>query len=172
MDKSWIHYQRSSKEFHEGLCLFLNYAFENGFVTEDNKVKCPCKECANVSYKTRDEIYDDVVSCGMLRSYTLCTNVDQDLSETDGEEVGDDITRMLRDAYGLPMCADEDMSDMLDAEMSGMPSDSSAAQFYKLLEDSKKQLYPGCDKMSMMLFLKGALCRKTSHNLLVTKMED
>ncbi|KAI3876831.1 hypothetical protein MKW98_008875 [Papaver atlanticum] len=73
--------------------------------------------------------------------------------DNNGEEVGDDITGMLRDAYGIPMCADEDMGDMLDAEMSGMPSDNSAAQFYKLLEDSKKPLYPGCDKMSMMSFL-------------------
>ncbi|XP_026396208.1 uncharacterized protein LOC113290830 [Papaver somniferum] len=164
MDKSWVYYERSSKEFHEGLCLFLNYAFENGFVTEDNKVRCPCKKCANVHYKTRDEIYDDLVSYGMLRSYTRwyhhgegfrttfpCnlgaenTNVDQVIMDNNGEEVGDDITRMLRDAYGM------DMGDMLDAEMSGMPSDSSAAQFYKLLEDSKKPLYPGCDKMSMMM---------------------
>ncbi|RZC83065.1 hypothetical protein C5167_045857 [Papaver somniferum] len=126
MDKSWVHFERTSKEFHEGLCLFLNYAFENGFVTEDNKVKCPCKECANIHYKTRDEIYDDLVTCGMLRSYTVWyhhgegfrttfprnlgaenINADQVIMDNNGEEVGDDITGMLRDAYGLR--ADEDM---------------------------------------------------------------
>ncbi|KAI3835379.1 hypothetical protein MKW98_020495 [Papaver atlanticum] len=171
MDKSWVHHDRLSKEFDVGLRLFLDHAFENGFVTESIRMKCPCKECTNIYYKTRDEIYDDVVSCGMTKSYTVwyhhgesfrstfpstsnvgAENANAEVGDNDSEGLGDDITGMIRDAYGVPMCEDDDMGD-INVGASSIPSGNSAAQFYKLLEDSKKPLYPGCDKMSMMSFL-------------------
>lgn len=169
MDKIWVHKDRWSKEYEDGLRLFLDYAFENGFVTEDNRMKCPCRNCNNIRYHTKKEMFEHLVLHGMMRSYTIWYHHGESLSSTaasssrphdtsnevrnnNNEGLGDDIMGMLRGVYGIPRRDDEDM-DNGSGGVSDLPSDSSAAQFYRLLEDSKIPLYPGCDKMSMMSFL-------------------
>lgn len=51
--RKWMHNHRDSasgevtKEFHNGLCNFMNQAISQPFAIENNKIFCPCPKCVN-----------------------------------------------------------------------------------------------------------------------------
>lgn len=133
MDKSWVHKARWGKEYEDSVRLFLDHAFEKGVVTEDSKMKCPCRKCNNVNYKVRSEIFSDLILHGMMRNYTTWFHHGESLSSTvsssiapqdtcfevrnnNDERPGDDLFGMLRAVCGIPMRDDEGMDDRGDSE--------------------------------------------------------
>ncbi|RZC64364.1 hypothetical protein C5167_008056 [Papaver somniferum] len=128
MDKSWVHKDRWVKEYEDGVRLFLDHAFEKGVVTEDSKMKCPCRKCNNVNYKVRSEIFSDLILHGMMRNYTTWFHHGESLSSmvsssiapqdtcfevrnNNDERPGDDLFGMLRAVCGIPMRDNEGMDD-------------------------------------------------------------
>ncbi|KAI3982494.1 hypothetical protein MKX01_031233, partial [Papaver californicum] len=93
MDKSWVHKDRWGKEYEDGLRLFLDYAFKKGFVTEDSKMKCPCRKCNNLEFKLTSEMFGDLILHGMMRSYTVWFHHGERLSSTVSSSIAPQNTR-------------------------------------------------------------------------------
>ena len=83
---------------------FLNFAFS--FSSEEGTIRCPCVECNNVYFKTREEVQFDLVSMGIIQSYIHWYYHE----EEEGEEhelfseefsVGDDMLGMLNEGIEM-----------------------------------------------------------------------
>ncbi|KAG9458850.1 hypothetical protein H6P81_003358 [Aristolochia fimbriata] len=71
MDKSWMQNWRSrlfNKEYKEGVKYFMQKA--QTVVGSDNKVRCPCRVCANGDFHSLSRVEEHLFVHGMLPSYT------------------------------------------------------------------------------------------------------
>ena len=53
--------------YEEGVKRFLDFSFANA-ISRDT-IKCPCKNCSNVYYRSRDEVYEHLICDGFEKSY-------------------------------------------------------------------------------------------------------
>ncbi|KAJ8624850.1 hypothetical protein MRB53_033380 [Persea americana] len=67
MDKSWIHKSRASAAYKAGVQQFLDFAFANAISSD--RIKCPCKNCSNIYYRSRDEVYEHLICDGVDKGY-------------------------------------------------------------------------------------------------------
>ncbi|XP_026410820.1 uncharacterized protein LOC113306051 [Papaver somniferum] len=162
MDKSWVDKDPASLEYEEGLNAFLDYAYIHGKLNREGNLKCPCTDCKNFVCQERSRIVDDLVCYGMLPSYTNWIHhgersvstpapeirnedveVDTDV-DADGIRIRDDLSGLLGDAFPNEV---DNMENMQDG------TEDVNLNFKKLLEQSKKEFYPGCDKMTVLSFV-------------------
>ncbi|XXG46960.1 hypothetical protein AAC387_Pa02g1683 [Persea americana] len=137
MDKSWTLESRVSIAYEEGVKQFLDFAFANA-ISRD-RIKCPCKNCSNVYYRSRGEVYEHLICDGFEKSYARDvwvfhgeifaspqqTSHNVTLDEDVPDEV-DDMHRMLRSAFGIqdPESSSQEPEEEPNAE---------AVKFYKLI---------------------------------------
>ncbi|XP_055830880.1 uncharacterized protein LOC129899907 [Solanum dulcamara] len=159
MNKSWLNIRnRVDQKYRDGVEGFLNWAFSQPKV--NTMIRCPCKGCMNTVFKLRIDIRVDLLKKGFWDSYkvwdlhgevlvrvensnaALNDEVDVDSAEED------DITQMIHDAYGY-MNLDNNATYSEGNEEPNIY----ATKFYKLLEDGKTELYPGCTKVSKLSFV-------------------
>ncbi|XXG46959.1 hypothetical protein AAC387_Pa02g1683 [Persea americana] len=157
MDKSWTLESRVSIAYEEGVKQFLDFAFANA-ISRD-RIKCPCKNCSNVYYRSRGEVYEHLICDGFEKSYARDvwvfhgeifaspqqTSHNVTLDEDVPDEV-DDMHRMLRSAFGIqdPESSSQEPEEEPNAE---------AVKFYKLVEDADQELYPGCKNFTKLAFV-------------------
>lgn len=68
MDRSWINSNRLSDEYQNGITEFLEFVKENN--PDTTMYLCPCNRCLNMVKKNVDDIRDDLICDGFLKSYT------------------------------------------------------------------------------------------------------
>ncbi|XP_057247474.1 uncharacterized protein LOC104885382 [Beta vulgaris subsp. vulgaris] len=155
----------------KGVNEFLDYASNNLALSsdigeEDKKVPSPCNWCNNSRHKTREEIYNDLLLNGIVRSYVrwiyhgeykpLLKRSRNDL----GEGSSDDIFRMIHERFSIGV-SNNDVDDDLDEEQQSTEASlpkytkgtKEARIFENLMRDAHKTLYPGCDEFSKLSFI-------------------
>ncbi|PWA50202.1 transposase-associated domain-containing protein [Artemisia annua] len=69
MDRSWMYFApRASPQYVEGVEYFLDFAFEK--TSNNGKILCPCIDCHNMSFLTRDKVYDHLICSGFKKDYS------------------------------------------------------------------------------------------------------
>ncbi|KAF5814582.1 putative Transposase-associated domain-containing protein [Helianthus annuus] len=69
MDRSWMYLAPSSSQtFVNGVQTFLNFAFERACVN-GGLIKCPCTNCLNMKYKSRQTVLDHLICSGFRPEY-------------------------------------------------------------------------------------------------------
>jgi hypothetical protein len=69
MDKSWMQEtHRFGEKYSNGVEQFIRMA--RGHVDGLNRIKCPCRKCANRYYKPIDKVEDDLFINGIDMYYT------------------------------------------------------------------------------------------------------
>ena len=68
MDKEWTKLPRFSKEYANGVELFLDFAYASGRA-QGNEILCPCSKCRNLYWATRNVVYDHLIAKGFLKGY-------------------------------------------------------------------------------------------------------
>ncbi|KAL2517789.1 Transpos assoc domain-containing protein [Abeliophyllum distichum] len=134
-----------TKEFDDGLKLFIEHAYAHGFVCV-SKEKCPCIDCKYMNDVNKETLYEHLICRRMMSNYkvwhlhgekfeTMPTpkpTIDTiDCKGSDGCDGGDrdHIIDMLRDRIERSV-VDEDIDGMAE-ETDGPSSDGAAsAQFY------------------------------------------
>ena len=69
MDKSWVHLDRRTAGYVNGMKDFVASAFAN--VAQANTIRCPCCKCRNVVFRARSEVEFHLVKNGMDESYKI-----------------------------------------------------------------------------------------------------
>ncbi|XXG46822.1 hypothetical protein AAC387_Pa02g1567 [Persea americana] len=129
MNKSWTLESRVSIAYEEGVKRFLDFSFANA-ISRD-MIKCLCKNCSNVYYRSRDEVYEHLICDGLEKSYARGVWIFHGkkfaLDEDVPDEV-DDMHGMLRWAFGIqdPESSSQEPEEGPNAE---------AEKFYKLVEN-------------------------------------
>ncbi|CAN1757493.1 hypothetical protein LINPERHAP1_LOCUS6538 [Linum perenne] len=150
MDKSWMNKPRSSDEYMHGLNNFLDFAFGSPNCRDD-KILCPCKNCSNRYWFSREDVIDHLIFSGFVRNYThwvlhgessFHAPPSMDCEEQHYEGAYSDMQDMLNDF----VTSNESLSSTEDPN-------SEALQFYKLVEANQTELYPGCTSHSKLSFI-------------------
>ncbi|CAH9139648.1 unnamed protein product [Cuscuta epithymum] len=150
MDKEWMKSARYSPEYINGVEYFLNYAYARGN-PQGKEILCPCIKCHNALWMTRATVFDHLIAYGFERGYNVWVrhgeepinpkNIDGYLDGEDDEI--DDIDGLLNDRFrGVAEEQYED-NDNLNGD---------AKKFYSLIEDSKQELFPGCQNFTKLSF--------------------
>ncbi|XP_039142871.1 uncharacterized protein LOC120280181 isoform X2 [Dioscorea cayenensis subsp. rotundata] len=156
MDKTWMTKSRLSVEYEQGVREFLEFAFSN---TMSNQILCPCRRCVNSVLLTRDEVYEHLIIHGILKLYkNWYEHGEQPPSSSNANiEQHDDLpshvnaNEVLEDGFAM---SDDNMRDETTSPASS-PGDlnNETGQFFKLLEDANKELYPGCARFTKLTFI-------------------
>lgn len=152
MDKEWMKLARYSTEYINGVESFLNYAYTKG-KPQGVEILCPCAKCHNVFWRTRKVVADHLIGYGFEKGYDVWVrhgeelinpcDVDCDMDDDDDEDAIDDIDGLLHDRFVDVTRGDSGVSE---------GPNEVANKFYNLIEESKQELYSGCENFSKLSF--------------------
>ena len=152
MDQNWMNFPRGSEGFKAALNIFLDAYFAKD--TIGGQTFCPCKKCSRRFCHSRDVIYDHLIVDGFVKGFRewvvqreASSSTSNDMSGINDQNTYDDIDGLLHDTF-------IEVEEGLDGDQ-GVPSEPNeeARKFYKLVEEGKQELYPGCKTFSMLSFI-------------------
>ncbi|XP_073130868.1 uncharacterized protein [Henckelia pumila] len=157
MDKTWMYLPRQTEEYRKGLESFLDFAFSNANINV--KIACPCARCKIGICVSREDAYDHLTVDGFIKGYThwvahgeiLCSASLISSSVSYRDDV-DDMEGLVHEAFGVPQ-HDDNINNTSGFEKDKDIPIGEAQKFYKLIDDSQKELYPGCKKFSKLAFI-------------------
>ncbi|XP_071714366.1 uncharacterized protein [Rutidosis leptorrhynchoides] len=123
---------RSSPAYEKGLDKFIERIFSKK--GKDGHIYCPCKYCSNHKWVDRVQ----------AKTHLLCDGFFEDADE-------DDMQALAQCVFNVFVDEDEDEDDTQQTENQTVPN-LNAEKFNKVLEDAKKELYPGC-KFTVLSFI-------------------
>ncbi|XP_027769946.1 uncharacterized protein LOC114075965 [Solanum pennellii] len=171
-DKSWMNLRRSTNEYIHGVNDFLDKAFERA--SQGNEILCSCKKCFNRNWHCRNMVEDHLICHGFVHGYTKWVFHGEGFSSrntphpTDKEETSnmhDDIDRLLHDTF-------RNIVDDRRHEGVREGPHEDAKIFFKLVEEGKEELYPGCKKFAKLSFTIRLYLFKCIHKLTDVAFSD
>ncbi|GKE11340.1 transposon, En/Spm-like, transposase-associated domain protein [Tanacetum coccineum] len=74
-DRGWMYDAEDADRFLSdifcsNLDVFLDFAFSNKAFVDSNRIKCPCLECDNKHFKTRNDVMFHLYEKGLTPNYT------------------------------------------------------------------------------------------------------
>ena len=141
---------RASTEYLFGLNQFLDFAFDKSSC--NGKILCPCKECYNRYWTSRDDVYNHLVCNGFIPGYThWILHGEASTSHSNlGNESRQEDDNVHHDLDGL-------LNDVLMGEQAlrsdDLGTNSEATNFLKMVERAQKEVYPGCQSHTLLSFL-------------------
>ena len=79
MDKEWTKFSRFSKEYINGVELFLDFSYTSGRL-QGNEILCPCSKCRNHCWARRYVVYDHLIVIGFVKGYNIWVNHGEEIS--------------------------------------------------------------------------------------------
>ncbi|XP_019254950.1 PREDICTED: uncharacterized protein LOC109233515 [Nicotiana attenuata] len=165
-DKSWMNLLRWTDEYIRGMNDFLDKALERA--AQRNEILCPCKKCMNRYWCYRNVVEDHLVVHGFVDGYTKWVfhgegfssrNTPHPSNDDEGSTMRDDIDGLLHDTFR------NIEGQAGDEEGVGERLSEDAKKFFKLLEEGKQELYPGCENFSKLSFTIRLYLLKSLHGL-------
>ncbi|XP_039851410.1 uncharacterized protein LOC120709835 [Panicum virgatum] len=167
MDRSWIYNSALFlPAFLSGVLQFMEYV--RGRYSADEKIKCPCQKCLNQIEKSLDDVHKDIELNGMSRWYTRWVHHGEEQDDVGQDEDGElaivpeDMSLDGNDQATL----DEEgqLEDVVDDGARGVQgliqdlrdaaSHGFGGNLYKqLMEEAKRELYPGCTEETRLSFI-------------------
>ncbi|XP_074356639.1 uncharacterized protein LOC141696392 [Apium graveolens] len=150
---TWVSLPKYSEAYRNGVTDFIQNAFDN-FAT-GSELRCPCKDCNNRFWFSKEDVYDHLVSNSLCPSfvnwvYEVSTpkfkKVDQEMDCDSGMGLAEDFDKMICDESRV---------------RNGM--NDTAKRFYKLVEEGKQPLYPGCEQFTLLGFVVKLYLLKCTH---------
>ncbi|KAM3386984.1 hypothetical protein ACQJBY_010090 [Aegilops geniculata] len=155
--KLLLRFPRESTQYSAGVDEFLEFAYKD--IPADTMIRCPCEDCVHTEVLSRDEVRGHLMWNGMLQSYDKWVfhgesssdhNDDQQPQpETEGNA---NMHEMIMDSIRKIYDGDVPMSDSTDFS-NPLPDGATkeAEALYKLIQDSEKPLWPGCELSQLSL---------------------
>jgi hypothetical protein len=174
--KLLLRYPRGTTEHLAGVDGFLEFAYKDK--TEDTKICCPCGDCVHTILLSRYDVRDHLVCNGMLQSYDKWVFHGESISEQPDQQpqpskegMNANMHQLINDAL-RQVYDDVPMGDDTDLPNPPPHGPSIEAQnFYKLIKDSQKPLWPGCElsQLSLLVLLFNAKSMNILNILCFTK---
>ncbi|XP_019253012.1 PREDICTED: uncharacterized protein LOC109231844 [Nicotiana attenuata] len=164
--KVWMNLLRWTDEYIRGVNDFLDKTFERA--AQENEILCPCKKCMNRYWYYKNVVEDYLVVHGFVDGYTKWVFHVEDFSsrntphpsnDDEGSTMRDDIDGLLHDTFRNIEGQEGD------EEGVGERLSEDAKKFFKLLEEGKQELYPGCENFSKLSFTIRLYLLKSLHGL-------
>jgi len=151
--------RRCSDKYTSGVNDFLDKAFQRA--SKGNEILCPCKKCINRYWHYRNAVEDHLIVHGFVDGYNKWIFHRERLSSryTPLSRNHDDIDGLLHDTFRNI----EGETGHGEGEREGLSED--AKRFFKLVDEGKKELYPGCENFSKLSFIIRLYLLKSLHGL-------
>ncbi|XP_076914543.1 uncharacterized protein LOC143573590 [Bidens hawaiensis] len=166
MDRSWMYLApRSSQTFVNGVKTFLNFAFERACIN-GGMIKCPCINCLNMKYQSRQTVLDHLICSGLRPEYFKWvyhgeTTTDASMSTTlnEDEDIYDNETHeMLNDVFETQCGSGANMHE--NASNNSQETNNNRCKFDDLVKEAEEKVYPNCkfNKLSYVVHLYHLKC--------------
>ncbi|KAM3320520.1 hypothetical protein P3S67_007720 [Capsicum chacoense] len=181
-DRSYMYLSRSANEYENGVKDFLNKAFERASL--GNKILYPCRLCFNLYWHYQDMVEDHLFGHGFSPNYTQWVFHEEGISLTNiphpshkghegvsqglSDDKHDDINKLLH--YTFRNVEDDQSNKGHGGVRLGLSED--VKRFFKLLEEGKQDLYPGCKNFSKMSFTIQSYLFKCFHGMSNVSFSD
>ncbi|XP_019255009.1 PREDICTED: uncharacterized protein LOC109233579 [Nicotiana attenuata] len=165
-DKSWMYLLRWTDEYIRGVNDFLDKVFERA--SQGNEILCPCKKCINHYWHYRNMVEDHLVVNGFVDGYTKWVfhgegfssrNAPHESNDDEDSNMCDDIDGLLHDTFRNVEGEAEQEEQMRET------ISEDAKRFFRLLEEGKQELYPGCETFTKLSFTIRLYVFKSLHGL-------
>nr|XP_043619752.1 uncharacterized protein LOC122591556 [Erigeron canadensis] len=146
MDTSWMSLSRATTQYEKGLDEFLDYIFS--IDSKNGQILCPCIDCCNQVWVDREQAKMHLICVGFIKGYKIEPLISEpcDSPMLDAE---DDMQGLVHDAFHeFGQNRHENEIGTVN-ESRSMPN-TEAKKIFKVLEDAKKDLYPGCKRFSVL----------------------
>lgn len=157
--KLLLRYPNGSEQQLAGVNGFLEFVYKDK--PEDTKILCPCDTCIHTNLLSKDEVYSHLVCNGILQSYDKWVFHGESSEEHNAnqqpqprnEEMHANMQQLINDAFGhiYDDVLMSDGNDLPNTPVSG--PNLEAQEFYKLVKDSEKTLWPGCELSQLSLLV-------------------
>ncbi|XP_071712837.1 uncharacterized protein [Rutidosis leptorrhynchoides] len=129
--------------YEKGLDEYLDYMFK--IEAMNGQISCPCKDCRDMLWVERDDAKTHLICVGFMKGYRFPAAVTKQF-DSPMMDAEDDMSGLVQGAFHW-FSDDEEENENL-----SIPN-INAEWFYNVLRDSKKELYPGCKKFSILSFI-------------------
>ena len=162
MDRRWIHGALFTPQYIFGVRSFMNFVRER--FTEDEQILCPCSRCMNHQSLHQNEVERHLLLNGMSSTYSKWINhreasdvhVLGEPAVLEDANVDSFVSEDTNDCGLEVMLGELDRSEQHGNEAGqdeGNPSSDAASHFKQLIEEAKRELYPGCNNFSRFTFV-------------------
>ncbi|CAL9017711.1 unnamed protein product, partial [Prunus brigantina] len=158
MSRRWIQNpNRCADEYLDGIEDFI--AFARAHNPGATRIRCPCRRCNNTLWETIENVQFHLVRNGMIETYSTWTYHGEQLdigssSRATGVEnvepivdPNEQVMDILNDAF--PFASTSSTQEGEDDVPTSMGS-ADFEEYEKLLQTANKELYPGCEKFSVL----------------------
>ncbi|XP_042410119.1 uncharacterized protein LOC121999513 [Zingiber officinale] len=156
MNKSWMFLLRQTEEYRNGVQSFLYFAFSNANI--NGMILYPCIRCKIGIFVSRDVAFDHLTVDGFIKGYThwvahgeISYNTSTNSTSVPSQNYANDMQGLLYEAFGISN--NDNIISTSEFENDNQIPMGEAEKFYKLIDDSQKELYPGCKKFSKLTFM-------------------
>ncbi|KAJ0510828.1 putative Transposase-associated domain-containing protein [Helianthus annuus] len=167
--RGWMYLPRRLPEFEAGVIEFLNASFAKA--AKGFQILCPCKRCINRYWYRRDEVFDHLKGHGFVEDYYVWVFHGETPSQTRIHTGIDDIGDGMHDNFN-ELLHDRFRDTVMETSTVQGGSNEDAKKFYKLVEDGRQELFPGCKSFSKLSFIVRLLLYKTLHGLSNLAFDD
>lgn len=158
MKHDWVKIKnRTHPEYRKGVQEFLDFAFAQSSV--EDQIFCPCKNCNNYVLKTRGDVEGDLLTIGIVSTYTRWFRHGEERHDPVSEESDSDdetdvggMSEMLEDHFRTV-----NTTSWLAREQSGNGLEElneDSAKFYRLLGKNDQRIFPNCKYTKLSLIVK------------------
>lgn len=159
MDRSWIRQPITSFEYQQGVSDFIAFAKNN--MNRESKIRCPCNNCNNLRWKTIEGVIGDLYihkfSLHYKRWFWHGEDVPENMNYWDFDDDNDDLGEEEENNEGEEYDEVGEMYEGTNAEGQTEDYDPNVGMeeccFDRLLREAQRELYPGCQDVSLLSFL-------------------
>ncbi|XP_028087238.1 uncharacterized protein LOC114287975 [Camellia sinensis] len=162
MDKSWIALGstvdgRISLAYYDRVISFLRFAM--AVIDRDGKILCPCRKCVNVVRHNFQIVQIHLLQHGIISTYTIW-HVHGEPRESN-EAHHHDIPVKGNEVLGG---IDALVEDRIRGQSTNTTQEEEVRTFDKLLNDAKREVYPGCTNYTLLQFVIEILNMKVTNH--------
>ena len=151
---------RMSPQYFEGVDSFINFA--KAVVDKNGNIPCPCLNCVNIYRQTLGTVQVHVVQRGIMQTYIKWYEHGEPRvsNNTHCNEMSDtDCTS------GIDALVEDQMRGQYNDMAQDEVQDEEVRNFDKLLDDAKREVYPGCTDYTLLKFVIKMMNVKVMTNL-------
>ncbi|XP_073057690.1 uncharacterized protein [Primulina eburnea] len=155
MDKSWIHLDRRSKQYEEGVELFIRGCLEKSHI-DPNLIHCPCCKCKNLKKRPAKSIREHLYFHGFSQNYV---NWIWHGESAESDKVNWSTNKEPIGKYH----GNFETTNMCEAAYDNYTENPEA--FMEFLEEAEKPLYNGCKRYTKLSAIVKLYNNKAKHGM-------
>jgi len=135
---------KASAEWQQGLTDYLDSTF--GGSSKGGTTPCPCSACRSMSFRKRSDVQNHLLRKGFDESF-----IREQESICEGSAIDDDDD--VDDRAGTTELLHSLIRGTIRGEIDEEQPNEMAKKFFKLLQEAKKELFPGCTEATQVSFI-------------------